>query len=142
MERHSLRIVSGKSPKTMRKLCLSIKFPNHKFGEITVFYAVYISSDKKDFEIRKAQVWVACNKLHTMWNSGISNKTKINLFKTCFENILLYGSGKSTISKQLEKRLDGTYTRLLMRAQKINWKQHFTPEQIYKTPQRSQISLG
>ena len=97
---------------------------------------MYISSDKKDFEIRKAQVWVACNKLHTMWNSGISNKTKLNLFKTCFENILLYGSGKSTISKQLEKRLDGTYTRLLMRVQKINWKQHFTPEQIYGNPSK------
>ena len=26
----------------------------------------YKSSSKKDFEIRKAQVWVTCNKLHTI----------------------------------------------------------------------------
>ena len=91
----------------------------------------YISSSKKDFEIRKAQAWVACNKLHTIWTSGISTKTKINLFKTCVESILLYGSETWTMSKQLEKRLDGTYTRLLMRVQNINWTQHFTQEQIY-----------
>ena len=36
------------------------------------------------------------------------------------------------MSKQLEKHLDGTYTRLLMRVQNISkWKQHFTLEQIY-----------
>ena len=40
----------------------------------------------------KAQIWVACNKLHTTCTSGISTKTKINLFKTCVESILLYGS--------------------------------------------------
>ena len=37
MERHSFCIVLGKSPETMRKLCLSLKFPHH---DITVFYAV------------------------------------------------------------------------------------------------------
>ena len=40
MERHSFCIVSGESPKTMRKLCLSTKFPQRKLGKITVFQAV------------------------------------------------------------------------------------------------------
>ena len=84
------------------------------------------------FEIRKAQSWVACSKLHTIWTSGISTKTKINLFKTCVESILLYGSETWTMSKQLEKRLDGTYTRLFMRVQNIKWKQRFTLRQIYR----------
>ena len=35
------------------------------------------------------------------------------------------------MSKQLEKHLDGTYTRLFMRVQSINWKKHFTLEEIY-----------
>ena len=30
VERHSFRIVSGDSPETMRKLCLSTKFPHHE----------------------------------------------------------------------------------------------------------------
>ena len=59
----------------------------------------YISSSKKDFKIRKAKVWVTSNKLHTIWTSGVSTKIKINLFKTCVESILLYGSEPWTMSK-------------------------------------------
>ena len=91
----------------------------------------YIWSSKRDFEIKKTQAWVACNKLHTIWTTGISTQTKINLFKTFVECTLLYGSETWAMPKLLEKRLDGTYTRLLMRVQNINWKQHFTLEQIY-----------
>ena len=40
MERYSFRIVSGDSPETIRKLCLSTKFHNMTLAEITVFYAV------------------------------------------------------------------------------------------------------
>ena len=46
-------------------------------------------------------------------------------------SILLYGWETWTMSKQLEKPLDDTYTRLLMRVQKINWKPHFTLQKIY-----------
>ena len=42
MERHSFRIVSGESPETVRKLCLSIKFPHQELGETTVFYTEII----------------------------------------------------------------------------------------------------
>ena len=42
VERHSLRIVSGDSPETMRKLCLSTNFHTMKLGEITVFYTVCV----------------------------------------------------------------------------------------------------
>ena len=45
--------------------------------------------------------------------------------------IFLYGSETWTKSNQLEKSLDHTYTRLLVRVQNINWKPHFTLEQIY-----------
>ena len=33
--------------------------------------------------------------------------------------------------KELEKRLDGTYTRLLMRVQNMSWKNHPTKAEIY-----------
>ena len=61
----------------------------------------YISSSKKDFEIRKAQACVALK---------FQPKQKINLFKTYIESIVLYGSETWTLSKQLEKCLDGTCT--------------------------------
>ena len=43
VKRHNFRRVSGESPKTMRKLCLSAKFHTKKLGEITVFYAVILN---------------------------------------------------------------------------------------------------
>ena len=36
----SFSLVSGESPKIMRKLCLSTKFLRQKIGKITVFYVV------------------------------------------------------------------------------------------------------
>ena len=44
MERHSFRIVSGKSPETMWKQCLSTKFPHE---EIRLNYGILCSESKK-----------------------------------------------------------------------------------------------
>ena len=54
--------------------------------------------------------------------------------------ILLYGCETWTLSVRQQKRLDGTYTRLLMRAKNMSWKTHPTLEQIYgDLPRVSQI---
>ena len=45
--RHSFHIVSGDSPETMRKLCLSTKFPHHEIRLITVFCAV-LNNEKSE----------------------------------------------------------------------------------------------
>ena len=47
------------------------------------------------------------------------------------EPILLYGSETWKLSKKLDKRLDGTYTRLLMTVQNISWKTHPSKHLIY-----------
>ena len=100
----------------------------------------HISSSEKDFRIRKAMAWAACNKLHNIWTSNLSNKIKINIFKTIIEPILLYGSETWTLSSQQQKRLDGTYTKLLMRAKNLSWKSHPTLQQIYQhLPRLSQV---
>ena len=43
---------------------------------------------------------------------------------------MLYGSESWTLSKRLEKRLDRTYTRLLMRVQNLSWRSHHTKQLI------------
>ena len=91
----------------------------------------YISSTLKDFNTRKGMAWSACNDLHKIWASQLSNNIKLKIFKSTVEPILLYGSETWTLSKKIERRLDGTYTRLLMRAQHISWKRHPTKQQIY-----------
>ena len=91
----------------------------------------FVSSSEKDFKTRKGMAWSACNDLHHIWVSNISTKLKIQIFKAIVEPILLYGSETWTLSAKLEKRLDGTYTRLLMRVKNLSWKSHPTKKQIY-----------
>merc|ERR1712048_1553818 len=66
-----------------------------------------------------------------LWSSSLDRNFKLKIFKTAIEPILLYGSETWTLSKKLERRLDGTYTRLLMRAQNLSWKRHPSISDIY-----------
>ena len=91
----------------------------------------FTSSSEKDFNTRKGMAWSACNDLHKVWTSKLSPRIKIRVFRACIEPILLYGSETWTLPVRLEKKLDGCYTRLLMRAQNLSWKKHPTLKQIY-----------
>ena len=91
----------------------------------------FISSSEKDFNARKGMAWSACNNLHKIWTSKLHVSIKIQLFKTLIVPILLYGCETWTLSKRMEKRLDGVYTRLLMRVQNLSWKRHPTKQVIY-----------
>ena len=91
----------------------------------------YIADSRRDFNIRKGMAWSACIKLQKIWTSGISDQLKVKFFRACVEPVLLYGSETWTVNKEFEKRLDGCYTRLLMKAKNLSWKQHPTLLRIY-----------
>ena len=91
----------------------------------------YIEDSKNAFNIREALTWSACNKLHLIWKSNISKDTKPAFFRDTAESILLYGAETWIMKKHLEKRLDGVYTTLLMRAQNLSSKDHHTLADIY-----------
>ena len=56
------------------------------------------------------------------------------------EPILLYGSETRTLNARQQQRLDGTYTRLLMRVRNISWRSHPTLQTIYgDLPRVSQV---
>ena len=96
-----------------------------------VYLGSRIMTSLKDFNTRKGMAWSACNDLHHIWTSNLSKSYKLGIFRATVEKILLYGCETWTLSKALEKRLDGTYTRLLMRVQNLSWKSHPTRKQIY-----------
>ena len=93
-----------------------------------VYLGSYISSSEKDFMTRKGKAWTACNALHKIWSSNLSRDFKLKIFHAAIEPILLYGSETWTLSKRHERRLDGIYTRLLMRVQILSWKNHPTKQ--------------
>ena len=104
------------------------------------YLGAYISSSEKDFATRNGMAWSACNDMHKIWSSQLSNNLKVKIFRATIEPILLYGSETWTLSRKLEKRLDGTYTRLLRRAQNLSWKSHPSISQIYnKLPRVSSL---
>ena len=53
------------------------------------------------------------------------------LYRPAIVSILLYGCTTWTLTKQLEKRLDGNYTRMLQAILNRSWRQHRTKQQLY-----------
>ena len=89
-------------------------------------------SSEKDFEIRKALAWSACHKMKSIWNSKLSRKMKIRIFKATVESVLLYGCPTWTVNKVLERRMDGCYTRMLRMVLNISWKEKLTNQELYQ----------
>ena len=90
-----------------------------------------MESSPKDIKARKAAAWRACNKLGKIWKSHMSRKLKERLFLSTVESVLLYGCEAWTLTRKLEKQLDGCYTRLLRTAFNIHWQEHVTNKELY-----------
>ena len=54
-----------------------------------------------------------------------------SFFKAAVASILLYGCTTWTLTKRLEKKLDGNYTRMLRAILNKSWRQHPTRHQLY-----------
>ena len=56
---------------------------------------------------------------------------KCSFFQAAVTSILLYGCTTWTLTKRLEKKLDGNYTRMLRAILNKSWWQHPTRHQLY-----------
>ena len=56
---------------------------------------------------------------------------KRSFFQAAVASILLYGCTTWTLTKRLEKKLDGNYTRMLRAILNKSWRQHSTRHQLY-----------
>ena len=56
---------------------------------------------------------------------------KRSFFQAAVVSILLYGCTTWTLTKRLEKKLDGNYTRMLRAILNKSWRQHPTRRQLY-----------
>ena len=56
---------------------------------------------------------------------------KRNFFQAAVMSILLYGCTAWTLTKRMEKKLDGNYTRMLQAILNKSWRQHPTKHQLY-----------
>ena len=72
-----------------------------------------VSSTEKDLTMRLMKAWTAIDRLLIIWKSDLSDKMKRSFFHAEVVSILLYGYTTWTLTKRLEKKLDGNYTRML-----------------------------
>ena len=61
----------------------------------------------------------------------LTDKMKRSFFQAAVTSILLHGCTTWTLTKRLEKKLDGNYTRMLRAILNKSWRQHPTRHQLY-----------
>ena len=90
-----------------------------------------VSSTEKDNDTRLTKAWKAIDRLSIIWKSDLADKMKRSLFQAAVVSRLLYGCITWTLTKRLEKKLDGNYTRMLRAILNKSSRQHPTRHQLY-----------
>ena len=89
------------------------------------------SSTENDIDTRLTKAWTAIDRLSIIWKSDLTDKMKRSFFQAAVVSILLYGCTTWTLTKRLEKKLDGNYTKMLRAILNKSWRQHPTRHQLY-----------
>ena len=90
-----------------------------------------VSSTEKDIDTRLTKAWSAIDRLSIIWKSNLADKMKRSFFQAAVVSILLYECTTWMLTKRLEKKLDGNYTRMLRAILNRSWQQHPTRRQLY-----------
>ena len=90
-----------------------------------------VSSTEKDIDTRLTNAWTAIDRLLMIWKSDLTDKMKRSFFLAAVVSILLYGCTTWTLTKRLEKKLDGNYAKMLRAILNKSWQQHPTRHQLY-----------
>ena len=73
----------------------------------------YLGSSVLSIDTQLTKAWTAINRLSIIWKSDLTEKMKRSFFQAAVVSILLYGCATWMLTKGLEKKLDGNYTRML-----------------------------
>ena len=90
-----------------------------------------VASTEKEIDTRLTKAWTAINRQSIILKSDLTDKMKRSFFQAAVASILLYGATSWTLTKRLEKKLDGNYTRMQRAILNKSWRQHPTRHQLY-----------
>ena len=90
-----------------------------------------VSSTETDIKTQLAKARTAIDRLLVIWKSDLTKKIKRSSFQAAVVSIHLYGCTTWTLTKRMEKKLDGNYTRMLRAILNKSWRQHPTKQQLY-----------
>ena len=94
------------------------------------YFGSSVSSTENDIDTQLTTAWTAIDKLSIIWKSDLTDKMKRSFFQAVVVSILLYGYTTWTLTKQMEKKLDGNYTRMLWAILNKSSRQHPTRHQL------------
>ena len=66
--------------------------------------------------------WQRHGQLSVIWKSDLTNKIKCSFFRAAVVSILLYVRTTWTLTKRIEKKFDGNYTRMLQAVGNESWR--------------------
>ena len=78
-----------------------------------------------------SKAWLAIDRLSIIWKSDLTDKIKRIFFQAAVVSILLYGCTTWMLTKNMEKKLDGNYIRILRAILNKSWKQHPIKQKLY-----------
>ena len=90
------------------------------------YRGISVSSTETDIDTRLAKAWTVIDRL-----SDLTDKMKHSFFQAEVVSLLLYGCTTWTLTKRMEKKLDGICTRMLQAILNDSWRQHPTKLQQY-----------
>ena len=71
------------------------------------------------------------DRLSVIWKSDLTDKMKRSFFQAAAVTILLYGCTTWMLTKRMEKKLDGNYTRMLRAILNKSWRQYPSKQPLY-----------
>ena len=92
------------------------------WGKIIAFIYIYIYIFASLFLENCKSNWYMISSIPNKWNS---------FFQAAVVSIQLYGFTTWTLTKRLEKKIDGNYTRMLRAILNKSWQQHPTKHKLY-----------
>ena len=81
-----------------------------------------VSSTETDINMWLAKAWTAIDRLSGIWKSDLTNKIKCSFFQATVMSILLYGCTTQMLTKHMEKKLDGNYTKMQWAILNKSWR--------------------
>ena len=102
-----------------------------KLADEFTYLGTSVSSIERDIDTRITKAWKAMDRLSIIWKSDLTDKMKCSVFQAVVVSILLYECTTWTLTKRLEKKLNGNYTRILRAILNKSSRQHPTRHQLY-----------
>ena len=109
----------------------TLKSDSLKLVDKFTYFGSSVSSTENDINTRLAKAWTAIDSLSVIWQSDLTDKIKRIFFQAAVVSILLYGCTTWTLTKRMEKKLDGNYTIMLRAVLNKSRRQHRTKQQLY-----------